>query len=773
MRHSSILTLAFLACLLSLPLEAAANRFSQLTLGFNNPKAFRYYSIKSENAVVLEIQGVSPVEINGLDNYDEDHLRRVQVKDLGGQGSEVKLILKNRQIRATVSSFDEPFRIVVDLYNQDFREPRDQVTGMPLALGDRPTSVTSPSDLEDSQPEAHNRAPAAPAAPSEGKRMLMQPTPTQFHQPEDLVAAMNAAPAGVGTYWREYPFYIYRLQTAVFESTKGNPDFVKQNAARALTSAESMADYAGQLFNFGHEQRALLAYQQVLHKDPSVFDNNALHLWRFAESHLGQGNLTLADGYFQSLTEKHRGNPLVPFAQMRRLDIQAIRGIQQNGPGDLSALVNGINSISPKNGQELQAHLAVRTAYWRAHDAPTTQALKDNRSTLIDLDDQSRINLQNSINGVESDRTAFVGSSLLLNQMLQPGTQWTSATGTFAAGYFKRFSGPATEPFRTQLSDKLKVHLTGHFEQLLGNANFARIVSDYEALPISLQSIQKTPTVAWAVAEAYRQTNQHLKAVTHYETAAQGMTTDADRFKANFWLASSASKVLQANRAQRGSSSPIPTQAKLRKADGEMERAWKNLDEAKKTEVYAAMRTHLEKSLEDTTLLRTPATIILDRWSQKLTTETSLASSSTPEAEPMVSASSNSVKLLNRLANRFTALGMNKEKQSTIALMQYLKPASFGDDAAARKLWANQLNGLANEYREANRFLEAGKIYALAGSESADWEDRAESLYKGGLLLFRAGRKQEAIDAFRKAAEDVNNQFYANLAKERLSQLEQ
>lgn len=78
-----------------------------------------------------------------------------------------------------------------------------------------------------------------------------------------------------------------------------------------------MADYAGKLFDLGHENRALVAYQQVLHKEPAVFDHDALHLWKFAEIHLGQGNLTLARGYFQAITEKHPASPLAQFAKLR------------------------------------------------------------------------------------------------------------------------------------------------------------------------------------------------------------------------------------------------------------------------------------------------------------------------------------------------------------------------------------------------------------------------------------------------------------------------
>ena len=100
-----------------------------------------------------------------------------------------------------------------------------------------------------------------------------------------------------------------------------------------------------------------------------------------------------------------------------------------------------------------------------------------------------------------------------------------------------------------------------------------------------------------------------------------------------------------------------------------------------------------------------------------------------------------------------------------------MKPSDFKDDPAAKKLWVDQVVGLADEYRKSNQSLEAGRLFALAGKESEDWEGRAAALYKGGLLLLASGRKTEATDALKLASEDTNNLYYSNLAKERLNQI--
>ena len=117
-------------------------------------------------------------------------------------------------------------------------------------------------------------------------------------------------------------------------------------------------------------------------------------------------------------------------------------------------------------------------------------------------------------------------------------------------------------------------------------------------------------------------------------------------------------------------------------------------------------------------------------------------------------------------------MGMSKEKRKSLALLKHMKPSQFADDKAAKTLWANELIRLAEEHRKASEYLEAGRLFSLVGSEAQNFEGRAEALYKGGLLLYRAGRREEAIESFRKSSEDGNNLFYANLAKERLSQLD-
>ena len=78
----------------------------------------------------------------------------------------------------------------------------------------------------------------------------------------------------------------------------------------------------------------------------------------------------------------------------------------------------------------------------------------------------------------------------------------------------------------------------------------------------------------------------------------------------------------------------------------------------------------------------------------------------------------------------------------------------------------------AEKHRDEKDFQKAGDIYRKIADQNADSSRRAEWFYKGGLLIFQAGNKDQSIELLTKASEDANNYFYANLAKERLKQLQ-
>ena len=112
---------------------------------------------------------------------------------------------------------------------------------------------------------------------------------------------------------------------------------------------------------------------------------------------------------------------------------------------------------------------------------------------------------------------------------------------------------------------------------------------------------------------------------------------------------------------------------------------------------------------------------------------------------------------------------LNKDRH---ILLRNITPQQLQDDQEATQIWTKELIELAEIFRQNNDYLEAGRTYAQTGSDNFEWDGKAEALYKGDLLLYRSGRRQEAVEALTKAANDTTNRLYADLAKQRLQQLQ-
>lgn len=755
----------------------AAGIYSQLVVSFNSERPFAQTYSKGEHSLTLEFQKTAPNELAAFEQYDERLIRRVLITDLGPAGTAVKLILRDRDVRAIVNKFDEPFRVSIDLYDADYEEERDPNTGMPIVGGGAAASGVASSDGEPIKfvaPQGEESAAVVAAdatpGPKAGKLKLLQPTPSLFASPDELSSAMRNTPDGVGKAWKEFPPYVYRIQTASYEEgAKANGPKLP-TATQALNSAQAMADYAGKLYALGHEAKALVAYQQVLHLDPTLFDKDALHLWKFAETQLGQGNLTLARGYYEAITEKHPESPLAQFARLRSLDVAAIRLLAQDKKSDLGQLTGNLDQIKPRHNGELTALVGIRRAYW----GPAGVASKTEAARLPRLDPPTRADLGAAYPQIESSRTAFLSASLLLNDMVAPNEPWQRAAGPFAEAYFKRFAGAGTEPYRSTLKEALHAKLNANLQAKVTDGKLIEAIDDYEALPATLKSIKKTPKTAWALAEAYRKLSQQDKAIDLYQAAAKTDDDGPDRFKAEFWLAVTAGE--RAAELRKGGNQETQSRlAKLsREADKASEATWKRMKPEEQAQIAVAYKEPFEKTVTSAAKLRTAPKIVLGNWTKALATKasTTTGAADSTDMNRSFSPSGSAVILMSDLGKRFAELGMPEERRQAIGLLKSMKPSEFEDDKAAKQLWANQLMSLAEDYRKGSQFLDAGRIYSLIGAESENWEGRAEALYKGGLLLYRAGRREEAIDAFKKAGDDGNNLFYANLAKERLAQLQ-
>jgi tetratricopeptide (TPR) repeat protein len=768
-----------IALLLSAKPAIAAGLFTQLILNLETNRRYQHEYNQRANSLILEIEKTKPSELGAFEFYDERLIRRVIMKDLGPQGTSVEIKLRSPATRASIYHFNEPFRIVIDLFDDDYAEERDVATQLPYAnpgtpaaespdepnapaMGDAPRSAEPQHRLVDSasSAQAENRVQRTGA----GKHRLLQPVPEIFTRPEQMNAALEKVESGLGKSWGEYPIYIYRLQTAPYE--KGEPRGRRLDQAKAeavISDTQAMADYAGNLYNLGHENKALIAYSQVLQKEPQIFEKDALHLWKFAEVQLSQGSLTLAKGYYAAIMQKHPESPLAKFAALRRLDLESIAAAKTPQPGVISKLAAGLNNISGSG--EIQAQIAIRRAYWQQDGKPIPKSREELPLVSKDVGQVLSATYQSA----EAAKTAFLAGSLLLRFLINE--PWHNTTGLVAADYFKRFTGEAAEPFRTQLKDQLQAKLNTTIQTMVNDGKLVESIRLYEELPELLKSIKKTPATAWALGEAYRQLGQGDTAVDFYRTASKTTTNDLDRFKADFWLAVTAGNSETQLKITGGSTAERQVLSDLRKrADGAMLATWMRLNEEEKTKLFTALRPNIEDTISNPVLLSAPAKILLERWQKA---QTAATGEEKTDWDKNFSPNAGSIFLATNLAKRFGELGLKSQRRESLLLLRAMTPKEFKDDKEAKKIWADQLNSLAEEYRTANEYLEAGRLYKLVGDETPDWEGRAETLYKAGLLLFRAGRRKEAVEAFTAAAQDTNNLKYSQLSKERLNQLEE
>ena len=757
------------------PELVGAPRYSQTVISFPEERPFQYSYEPKDRALVLEFQNTHPSELEALYAYDDTIIRRVLVKDLGGVGSEVKLILRDDKIKVMVNTYQEPFRVTVDFFDAEYRQSVDPTTGLPIVAAPVAAAVAVESSTHEPSAGLSSAAVRSvvssagnkPAVSSSGAHRLVIPqNENGIKTAQDLMGRISGLPEGIGNSWKSFPPYVYRLQTAELKTGKNYDAWLKQNTTHAMSSHEAMAQYAGQLFDFGHETRALMVYQKILAENAAIFDKQADSLWKLAEIQLGQGNFSLAQGYYEALQSKHPDSPFSSLAALRKLDIIAIKASQKEKIEDFDDLKTALANVrtSPAN----QAHVAVRKAFWSTDKAQLKAMLPDyTNPPSVDADTASQLEDARKIS--DSPRTSFLIDSILLAQKIENGN-WTTDTASFAGAYFERYHGKATEPYRTQLLNRSEASLLKTIDKSLSNQQYTEIVSIIESLPVSLNELKNRSNVSWAAAEAYRRLQQPAAAVPFYEKALAASQLTPNQFRSAFWLEQSL--ITTAGMASiKGQDQQQKLRGKLKTADQKVWDVWKNLKDEEKRKSFTEVQPELEDNVRNSIHVKSSPQILLEILGQDLATQIAspdkAVNGSTGATQPTVKM----IYLLSDLGKRFKEQGQAAEAKKARQLLRKLDIKSIGADKDALNLWTNELTKLAEEYREGNDYLEAGRIYALTGTSNNQWEGRAEALYKGGLLLFRSGRKDEALAAFKEAAGDGNNLLYAELAKKRLEQL--
>jgi len=765
---------------------SGSERFGQLVFTFDSKRSISVREFTGSGAIEIHFAKTSPEELEKINFYDDALVKRAIISDLGPSGAKLKLYLRDLSLKATVSQFDEPHRVAIDIYDRNYQTKIDPTTGLPLVsrnstnstamneykpgYGDldinRGNLIPNPNVFRST---TKNQPPASYNGSNKDKRMLVSPAPDKNSNKISgyFKEQMAQISGGRGQSWESFPPYIYPLQTAIYQGRANPAGYQKTLKKRGLSQGQAMAEYALKLFNFGHEKRALNAYQQVLRKEPLVFDEDPLHLWSLAEIHFGTGNQTLAAEYYTALISKHPGSPLAVLAKIRQLDVKAIYALDSNSRGSLTDLVPSLKRINPRGNSEISLMLAIREAYWSDTSLTNNKSLPKLNQKLYQI-------ISTNYPNFESSKTGFLAATLVMNHLLD--TPWSKDTAEFTKDYFEKFGGKSGEPYTTDLEKRLADKIEKLLIRLSTENKHLETVEAYESIPTNIKRIEANPTIAWALAESFRNLGKLREALPHYEQTAKKADMGLTKLKSSLWSAIIPGSFI--NNLTDDALTPAKIQASKNKAsfyDEQSLRIWSKLKPDDQRKFSVGYKTVLEDNIHSPIILKAPPKILLSQWTNSLATNLDPTTGDSGPSTWQTSFSPNGslVKFLKKLAARFTELGMEKESATSIALMRKMKPQDFEDDIEAKLVWAEELASLADDYRKANRYLDAGRLYTEVADKSENWERKSEALYKGGLLLYRAGRKEEALAALRNASQDGSNLFYQNLAKERLNQLEQ
>ena len=751
------LWLAVMATNLRAEPETDTNRYHQIVLPFSEAKPFNYYYIPEESAVVLELLNVKAAGLAPIDQYDETLIRKIVIREIPRKGSEVKFFLRDNQVRVAITEHNEPPRIHLDFYDVNFKEPTDPSTGLPRSTSLWPEKNPNDSHASDSLPplQIPNKTSEPKPTPGNGTRLKFVAPMGQSEakgEPQQLAAQAKLAAPGRGDAWSKMPFYFFRFPvlTARADEVKKNPK--TKLAATELTDVEAMAAYAAQLYDLGHEKQSLAAYQSIMQRALGVLDQNPIHIWRLGEIHFGMGNQSLAEGYYQALQDKHPDSSFAALSKLRLLDLKFLNLMSKGNLKDATSLVSQLEQIAVDTDGELAAQITIRKAFWvgAADKKSLPIALGKTLPSLSGDIRTTALELQNKVAG---QRTAYLLSSLVLHDMLQPLEPWTSTTSQEFNSYFAKYTGEGMEPYNPDLAAKGQKKILSQVEIAYKANEFERAVSLYQSIPPKLRDQEESPSLELVLAESYRKSERLSESSKQYRKIASANSDPEKKFFALFWL----------NSVDRRQGAKTVGAKTLAQNEIELLKAWTQLNSESKSGQYARIKPDLQSALLEEKAGAAFASIFIENQTKALSSETPSGSDDGQTATQ--------VKLLSKTYRLIESSGKKIPAKQARDLLLSLKPDLIKKDVEAKSIWSEEVSRAAEDYRKAEQFYDAGKAYVALG-EINDDKGKAESLYKGGLLLFRAGKRDEALAAFKRASEDRNDRIYADMAQKRLQQLQ-
>lgn len=768
MKNRYISQIIFVISFFKCSLVFGEGRFYEIIARFNEPKNFTFEEDFNRSSLSLFIENVTSDELEAFYNYDEKVIKRLLIKEIPPKNAKIIITLNDKNLKTTIFSLEEPFRIVVNIYDSTYGISKDPSTGLPLSglwvediasssterkKTDTQNLLTEPAHAIQNQlsMQASNNN-----EKSDGKRRLLQPSYDLGETESEWEQRLQKISSGRGSYWSKAPIYVYPILIASYEG-RGHPAGWAANLNEpSMTKGQKIATLAYKMASFGDEKRALAAYQELLHIEPKVFEKDPVHLWSFAECHLAEGNLVLAEGYYKTIIERFAGSPFAALAMLRTFDIKSIYFLSKNDTSAFAQLLEESMPIEPKN-EELKTQLKIRQSFWKNPD------FHNNNQSPPPVDEKTAGFFREVLGSLENKKTSFLAYSIYELFLLNFDSLFNEDKNiSIVKEYFARYDKETGSEYYSYLKKFFYKKISEKIQNLYESKNYASATEIAEKLKEETDFIASYDlALAWPIAESYRQISQYEKAIRYYYIISEKDEKSVRKLKSAFWVSYLSSKKEDKNLSE-----------KITKIDKEAQNTWLSLSEDDQKTVQTSYKMELEECVREDNNLALPALILFDAWTKNLSTQKNgssgnLGSTSKNEYSP----SSSAITSLDYLAKKLQKLGKSKERKVILSLMQKIKPKDVADDKEAKKIWNDSQLSFAEELREMNELLDAGRTYVNIAEQSEDGTSRAEALYKGGLLLYRAGKREEAMKAFTQASQDTNNLFYANLAKERINQM--
>lgn len=719
----------------------AQSYFTEMVVPVSKPEEVKVVSDSRQRSVLLSFAETSQEIRDAFRDFDERNIKKVYVESSESEIL-VRLVLHpDRQM--FFAKYADPGRIVLSFFSPNFSVTRDPVSNLPLL------NIGENQSASNSLANAPLEVKAVPAGSEDGTGpssviKLLRPIPGRVTNSEELSGLVKDIPSGRGSKWSNYPVYIYPMQTSAIGDAGQNAN-ESDSFKVALKDIKSVADYALRTYQLGDERRALRLYQYVLSKEPKVFEKLPLHLWAFAEANFGTGSLDLASGYYQAFIDLFPQSPLHSNAQLRLLDIRSIKTLRSNSFPQFAGLVSELERVDTPTA-EIVGQVELRRSFWRI-----PKQLND-QSFLPNIADSDVARLKELLPKVETAHTGFLLASLVVHNLLERSDGWNLESQEFLNSYNQRYHDYSKNSYADYIARRHYEVARKSFEDLFSKKEFNAIRDLYESVS-NQEKIGEGADIAWILAESYRESSAAGDAAPHYLRVAETTEDLPRKVEAYFWAAA-LSAVSQTSRSQ-GDERIFATSSRG------FERHWGTLSLDNKKTLYAKIKTPIERTLVEAPEMTSAALAVKEILAKKL--EAKELSSDPLEIDKSISLVSTIIKNLRKA-------GLESESNESYQLLRLI-PIDKATDQTVRNSWATKLIEFAEILRDRGDTIEAGRVFVDAAEKAGDWSASAEAFYKGGLLLFRGGKRQEALEALRKASSDRDNLYYANLAKERIQQL--